>query len=260
MKITKHSLADDYYQKIKKLNVVHYAGEVSYYSKAELRPAELKFLNELPKGSKILDVGCGSGRFSIQAAKLGFEVTGIDITPAAIESCRNRVKKDKISNINFMVADITEVIPKDKYDYVFCPRFVINAIATDDKRRKAIVNMCSACKANGRIFIESFNILYLGQGISKPVTNVIKSISRSLRIKLAELLNMHYSGLYPGDITYPANKAKGASDGYAHLPSIFEVKSYLKGGKTQSIYEILGLKKKDWLKPFRYSIWITKDV
>lgn len=252
--------SSQYYQRIKKLNIEHYAGEISYYSNAKLRPAELKFLSELPKGSKILDVGCGSGRFSINAAKLGFDVTGIDITKSAIDSCNRSAAKDKSLNVKFIVGDITEHTILEQYDYVFCPRFVINAIATDEKRREAIINMSAACKKGGKIYIESFNILYLGKGVKNPIINIAKSVTRRFKIRLSEISNRQYHGLYPGDITYPANKSKDASDGYAHLPSIFEIRSYLKDGKIQSIYEVIGSKKRDWLKLFRYSIWVTKNV
>src|SRR5262245_28753929 len=39
----------------------------------------------LGKGVRVLDVACGTGNLSIPAARLGAEVTGIDIVPAAIE-------------------------------------------------------------------------------------------------------------------------------------------------------------------------------
>lgn len=260
MQSSASALSEAYYKKIKAFNVVHYAGEVSYYSVADLRPAEAKFLSMLPKGAKLLDIGCGSGRFSVNAAKLGFDVTGVDITPDAIEACRKRAKAANLKNVRFIVADITEDSLAEQYDYVFCPRFVINAIATDERRRRAIAAMYDACRPGGRIFVESFNILWLGQGPWKPMLNVGRSLIRKFRIFWAHIRNRPYNGLFPGDITYPANKAKGASDGYAHLPTIYEVKSYLRSGETHSIYEVTGAKKKDWLKPFRYSIWTTDDV
>src|SRR5687768_1614343 len=50
-----------------------------------------RFVAGLPRGASILDVGCGAGEpiagFLLEA---GFEVTGIDSSPAMIEMCRER--------------------------------------------------------------------------------------------------------------------------------------------------------------------------
>lgn len=74
----------------------------------EQRRAELhsdmadKWLKEigtfLPDGKlRILDVGCGAGFFSILLAKLGHEVTGIDLTPDMIIHSRELAKEENAS-------------------------------------------------------------------------------------------------------------------------------------------------------------------
>ena len=39
---------------------------------------------------RILDIGCGAGRVALYLQKQGFDATGIDISPGAIEVCRKR--------------------------------------------------------------------------------------------------------------------------------------------------------------------------
>ena len=251
---------NDYYAKIKELNISHYAGEISYYTQAPLRKVEKKLLASIPKGSRILDVGCGSGRFSIGAAQSGHTVIGIDITQAAITAASERAKNLKLDNVNFLVSDMTEMpFQNNEFDYVFCPRFSINAVATFQKRKKAIDEMMRVVKLGGTIYIESFNKLYLGRGPILSTKNILGDLQKQISMTLHHLMNKKYNGLLPGDITYKSNKVAGASKGYAHLPTIFELKKLLPvniAHKFYSIPQVLRAKGFDPFKYFRYSIWI----
>jgi SAM-dependent methyltransferase len=45
-----------------------------------------------PRGGRALDVGCGAGTFSVWLAQQGFEVTGIDVIPKALELAAERAR------------------------------------------------------------------------------------------------------------------------------------------------------------------------
>ena len=40
-------------------------------------------------GKRVLDIGCGSGRYSVECARRGADVVGLDFAPAMIEMARN---------------------------------------------------------------------------------------------------------------------------------------------------------------------------
>jgi len=251
----------DYYRKIKDLNISHYSGEVSYYTKAPLRNVEKKLLTSIPKQSIILDVGCGSGRFTIGTAQIGHNVTGIDITPAAIVAATEKAKKLNLGNVDFLVGDMTEIPFEDnKFDYVFCPRFSINAVATFGKRKEAIKEMLRVVKPGGTVYVESFNKLYFGRGPILPLKNLFSDLLRQILIFWCRVVKREYTGLLPGDIVYKSNKVVGASEGYAHLPTIFELNKILPKTATYKFYSIPQIlndqKSFDPMKYFRYSIWI----
>ncbi len=54
--------------------------------------------------SPVLDVGCGTGENALYLAKLGFEVTGIDIVPAAVEKALGKAKERSLA-ATFLVWD-----------------------------------------------------------------------------------------------------------------------------------------------------------
>jgi ubiquinone/menaquinone biosynthesis C-methylase UbiE len=251
---------EKYYNNIKRLNIAHYAGEVSYYSKASLRDVEKKILIKLKPSANLLDLGCGSGRFSVGAAQTGFKVVSVDITPQAIEVAKQRAKRLGITNVNFLCGDMTDLPFENKvFDYVFCPRFSINAVATFPKRKKAIEEMLRVAKDEGVVFIESFNKFYLGRGIIFLFKNIIRDFWKHLILIYCYLTRKSYTKLLPGDIIYESNKVIGAPKGYAHLPTIFELIKLIPKNvkfKFYSIPQIIQNKKFDFLKFFRYSIWI----
>jgi 2-polyprenyl-3-methyl-5-hydroxy-6-metoxy-1,4-benzoquinol methylase len=54
---------------------------------------------------RVADLGCGAGNYSVWLAKQGFEVTGIDISPRAIEHAKNLARRMEVS-CRFIVADL----------------------------------------------------------------------------------------------------------------------------------------------------------
>ena len=57
------------------------------------------------KPCKTIDLGCGIGNYSIYLTSLGFDVTGIDISPTTINVAKENAKKKGIK-CNFIVANV----------------------------------------------------------------------------------------------------------------------------------------------------------
>lgn len=58
------------------------------------------------KSGKVLDVGCGTGRISIELAKQGYEVVGIDISPKYIELAKAKASESGVEGkVKFILCD-----------------------------------------------------------------------------------------------------------------------------------------------------------
>jgi 2-polyprenyl-3-methyl-5-hydroxy-6-metoxy-1,4-benzoquinol methylase len=74
-------------------------------------------------GKSAIVVGCGLGDDAENLAKLGFQVTAFDISPTAIEWCKNRFPN---SPVNYQVADLFNLNPdwKNAFDFVLESRTI----------------------------------------------------------------------------------------------------------------------------------------
>ncbi len=70
---------------------------------------------KIPKNAKILDLACGKGRHSIFLNKLGYDVTGIDLSAESIEEA----KKMESQNLQFIEGDMRVAHKECYFDYIF---------------------------------------------------------------------------------------------------------------------------------------------
>lgn len=82
------------------------------------------YLINCPNNGKILDLGCSQGRFAMKLANKfpRASVTACDISACAIDQAKNYAGKSGITNIEFLVQDISSCIDdfnKDSLDLVF---------------------------------------------------------------------------------------------------------------------------------------------
>jgi SAM-dependent methyltransferase len=59
---------------------------------------------ELPYGSA-LDLGCGTGRWSVELARRGWSVVGVDVVPKAIHAAKRRAQEAGV-DVTFIEADV----------------------------------------------------------------------------------------------------------------------------------------------------------
>jgi ubiquinone/menaquinone biosynthesis C-methylase UbiE len=74
----------------------------------------------ITKGMKVLDLGCGDGTTAMPAAKLGADVTGIDIARNLVEAGNRRAAEHGLTNLKFQEGDASnlEQLPDKSFDLV----------------------------------------------------------------------------------------------------------------------------------------------
>ena len=75
-------------------------------------------------GTKICDVGCGSGRFVASLAKRGAQVTGLDFAPEMLKLARQLAEEGGVADrCNFVLSDVLDWKTNETFDMVIAIGF-----------------------------------------------------------------------------------------------------------------------------------------
>lgn len=136
----------DYYDKNKvSYNAIAKKYAANYESIELMEKERLEFSLLLPKGSKILDLGCGHGR-DLEYFSSQYNVTGIDISSSLLSITKERVPTATLVELNIM--DLDEI--SETYDGIWC-----NAVLHHLKEQDfniAIGKIRSKLRINGIFF------------------------------------------------------------------------------------------------------------
>jgi SAM-dependent methyltransferase len=82
----------------------------------------------VPPGGSVIELGCGTGRLTAALARLGLNVTGVDISPAMLAQARSlaeQLPEDARSRVELVQGDMTALDLKRIVDVVICPFFTL---------------------------------------------------------------------------------------------------------------------------------------
>ena len=75
-----------------------------------------KHLSELPVNSKVLEFGCGTGRFLSYLLDIGYELTGVDISEGMLEKAHTRVQTKSKTAVKLLHND-SDILPFDDEEF-----------------------------------------------------------------------------------------------------------------------------------------------
>lgn len=144
------SLAED--------NVGAYESEAalkSYAHHDELRPVETRLFNRhFDTRYPVLDLGCGCGRTSAGLVRLGYNVTGVDLSQSFVETARKNVPK-----ATFIHADVRELpVPDASFEQVLFSFNGLDCVHPIAELRRALVEIRRVLKPGGVFIYSGHNI------------------------------------------------------------------------------------------------------
>lgn len=163
--------------------------DLLYQDKDYLKEAkfihDLLCANNVLSDSKILELGCGTGKHAEELVRLGHRVLGVDISHAMIEIANSKKALDQSELVQFLVGDVRKVRLQEKFDSVIS----LFHVASYQVSNKDLLEMFKTASENlneGGIFI--FDCWYGPAVLSaKPEVRVKRIGNKSISVvRLAE--------------------------------------------------------------------------
>lgn len=110
---------------------------------------------ELPRGSAILDVGCGLGMHATELASRGYVVVGVDIAATMVARATAEAQTRGVT-ARFVHADIRDVVFEGEFDAAICLSTTFG-FYDDDANRDVMAAMHDALRPGGRILVDVVN-------------------------------------------------------------------------------------------------------
>lgn len=174
-------------------------------------------------GKNVLDLGCGSGRYSIALVRAGaLKVLGIDFQAKAFYNARKWCHEYS-QPVEFLSADVLELPINDQsFDFIFC-----NGVLHHTKSiRKGIQELSRVLKPSGKAFL----YIYGAGGIFWRTREVLRGIFKKIPLTYTRMV-LRTMGL-------PSNRFIFCDTWYV------PVENYTTTAQLQSILEETGLRYK----------------
>jgi len=108
-------------------------------------------------GSNVLDMCCGYGRHSIELAKRGYSVVGVDYSDELLNKAKLKADKEELSNIEFIQHDIRDYNVVNKYKLTINMFVSLGYFNDNQDNEKAIKVLCDSVCEGGFLFLELYN-------------------------------------------------------------------------------------------------------
>ncbi|MBY0115804.1 class I SAM-dependent methyltransferase [Paenibacillus sp. FSL H8-0317] len=146
---------------MKRDHIIKYYSGFDEWGRLEREPIEfiinMYYIREyLPANGHILDNGAGPGKYAMELAKLGYQVTLSDLTPSSVDTARQKAEEFGLTQQfdGFHVLDATSLsgMADETYDasLMLGPLYHLQ---TDEERTAAVQELYRVTKRGGVVFV-----------------------------------------------------------------------------------------------------------
>jgi SAM-dependent methyltransferase len=141
------------------------------YGEAQLFMDNLTNYLNLPEDAKILDLACGKGRHSVYLNKLGYDVTGADLSENSI----TEAKQFENEKLHFVVHDMREPF-NQKFDAIFNLFTSFGYFEDDNDNLRTLKAICESLTEYGFGVIDFMNVDYVIKNLIPEETKTVEGI------------------------------------------------------------------------------------
>lgn len=114
----------------------------------------------LTAGAGILDLCCGYGRHSLELARRGFRVSGLDLSEQSLDLARKRATEEGL-DVDFVHADMREIPFSGEMDAVINMYSSFGFLETEGDDQEVLSGVARALKPGGQFLLDTSSPLWL---------------------------------------------------------------------------------------------------
>lgn len=112
------------------------------------------------KTALILDIGCGTGRHSIELARRGYAITGIDLSVSQLTRAREKARQQNL-DIHFLEHDARDLPFNNRFDLaIMICEGAFPLMETDEMNYQILQSASKSLKAKGKLIFTTLNGLF----------------------------------------------------------------------------------------------------
>jgi SAM-dependent methyltransferase len=127
---------------------------VSRQSAAQVDGVE-RYITLEPR-ARVLDLSCGGGRQTLELARRGYRVLGVDCDEGPLAEARAAARQERL-NVHFLHTDIRQISYRNEFDAVVNLHSSIGCLPNDRDHLRVLEGVRKGLKSGGRLLLDMIN-------------------------------------------------------------------------------------------------------